>query len=79
MNAASDGIKKYLAKTRTFDTAASAAQRIYDFDRVDEQGNKRELHTEAALAALDYGVYQSPETDGPIRNSYRIVHGCLSD
>ncbi len=31
--------------------------RIYDFDRVDDQGNKRELHTEEALAALDYKVY----------------------
>ena len=31
--------------------------RIYDFDRVDDKGNKRELHTEEALAALDYGVY----------------------
>lgn len=31
--------------------------RIYDFDRVDDKGNKRELHTEEALAALDYRVY----------------------
>lgn len=31
--------------------------RIYDFDRVDDKGNKRELHTEKALAALDYEVY----------------------
>ena len=31
--------------------------RIYDFDRVDDKGNKRELHTEQALAALDYKVY----------------------
>ncbi|HEX8377788.1 MAG TPA: type I phosphomannose isomerase catalytic subunit [Pedobacter sp.] len=31
--------------------------RIYDFDRVDDKGNKRELHTEEALAALDYEVY----------------------
>lgn len=28
--------------------------RIYDFDRVDDQGNKRELHTELALDALDF-------------------------
>src|SRR5690606_31355775 len=26
--------------------------RIYDFDRVDDQGNKRELHTEDAMAAI---------------------------
>ncbi|MGI4751401.1 MAG: type I phosphomannose isomerase catalytic subunit [Janthinobacterium lividum] len=31
--------------------------RIYDFDRVDDKGNKRELHTEQALAAIDYKVY----------------------
>ncbi|MEP5069426.1 MAG: mannose-6-phosphate isomerase, partial [Crocinitomicaceae bacterium] len=28
--------------------------RIYDFDRVDKNGNKRELHTDLALDALDY-------------------------
>ncbi|WP_256014026.1 type I phosphomannose isomerase catalytic subunit [Desertivirga xinjiangensis] len=31
--------------------------RIYDFDRVDDKGNKRELHTQEALAAIDYNVY----------------------
>ncbi|MGI4728885.1 MAG: type I phosphomannose isomerase catalytic subunit [Janthinobacterium lividum] len=31
--------------------------RIYDFDRVDDKGQKRELHTQEALAALDYKVY----------------------
>ncbi|MGV3508310.1 MAG: type I phosphomannose isomerase catalytic subunit [Sphingobacteriaceae bacterium] len=31
--------------------------RIYDFDRVDDKGNKRDLHTQEALAALDYEVY----------------------
>jgi mannose-6-phosphate isomerase len=33
--------------------------RIYDFDRVDDKGNKRELHTEEALAAIDYKFYPS--------------------
>ncbi|MEO9872432.1 type I phosphomannose isomerase catalytic subunit [Ekhidna sp.] len=28
--------------------------RIYDFDRVDKEGNKRDLHTDMALDALDY-------------------------
>jgi mannose-6-phosphate isomerase len=36
--------------------------RIYDFDRVDAQGNKRELHTQEALAALDYKVYPDYKT-----------------
>lgn len=36
--------------------------RIYDFDRVDDKGNKRELHTEEALAAIDYNVYPEYKT-----------------
>jgi mannose-6-phosphate isomerase len=31
--------------------------RIYDFDRVDDKGDKRELHTDLALAAIDYEHY----------------------
>lgn len=30
--------------------------RIYDWDRVDDQGNSRDLHTEQALDAIDYKV-----------------------
>lgn len=37
--------------------------RIYDFDRVDDQGHKRELHTELALAAIDYKVYPDYKTE----------------
>jgi len=36
--------------------------RIYDFDRVDANGNKRELHTEEALAAIDYKFYDEYKT-----------------
>jgi len=36
--------------------------RIYDFDRVDDKGNKRELHTEEALAAIDYNFYADYKT-----------------
>ncbi len=36
--------------------------RIYDFDRVDDKGNKRELHTEEALAAIDYTFYDTYKT-----------------
>ena len=36
--------------------------RIYDFDRVDDKGNKRELHVEEALAAIDYQFYDSYKT-----------------
>lgn len=44
--------------------------RIYDFDRVDNQGKKRELHTEQALDALDFNccgeyktIYDDREND----------------
>ena len=36
--------------------------RIYDFDRVDNKGNKRELHTDQALAAIDYKHYGEYKT-----------------
>jgi mannose-6-phosphate isomerase len=37
--------------------------RIYDFDRVDDKGNKRELHTQEALAAIDYKHYAEYKTN----------------
>lgn len=36
--------------------------RIYDFDRVDDKGNKRELHVEEALDAIDYTFYDEYKT-----------------
>jgi mannose-6-phosphate isomerase len=36
--------------------------RIYDFDRTDDQGNKRELHVEEALDAIDYEHYPEYKT-----------------
>src|ERR1700742_4057963 len=36
--------------------------RIYDFDRVDDKGNKRELHTEEAVDAIDYNFYPEYKT-----------------
>jgi len=36
--------------------------RIYDFDRVDDKGNKRELHTELAVDAIDYNFYPDYKT-----------------
>lgn len=36
--------------------------RIYDFDRTDKEGNKRELHVEEALEAIDYGYYDDYKT-----------------
>lgn len=36
--------------------------RIYDFDRVDAHGHKRELHVEEALDAIDFNYYESYKT-----------------
>ncbi len=36
--------------------------RIYDFDRKDAKGNKRELHTELALDAIDFSVSDNYKT-----------------
>lgn len=60
--------------------------RIYDFDRVDTEGNTRELHTEEALDALDYQHYpeykttydQSPNQIVPIVTSEYFTVNRLS-
>jgi mannose-6-phosphate isomerase len=39
--------------------------RIYDWDRVDEKGNSRELHTDLALEAIDFETYPSYKTIYP--------------
>lgn len=36
--------------------------RIYDWDRMDVDGSKRELHTELALQAIDYSIQQNYKT-----------------
>lgn len=36
--------------------------RIYDFDRTDDQGNKRELHTEDSLEAIDFTYHEQVKT-----------------
>jgi mannose-6-phosphate isomerase len=41
---------------------SDATLRIYDFDRVDEKGKPRELHTEKALEAIDFKPYPSYKT-----------------
>lgn len=46
--------------------------RIYDFDRVDDKGNKRELHTEEALDALDYQFYDTYKTPYQPQTNKRV-------
>lgn len=36
--------------------------RIYDYKRVDDQGNERELHTEEAVDVIDYSASVNPKT-----------------
>lgn len=45
--------------------------RIYDFDRVDKDGEKRELHTDLALDALDFTKYDEYKT--PYQNKLNEV------
>jgi mannose-6-phosphate isomerase len=41
---------------------SDATLRIYDFDRLDEKGKPRELHTEKALETIDFNVYPEYKT-----------------
>ncbi len=43
--------------------SSDVTYRIYDFDRRDADGKLRELHTEQALDALDFNVYETYKTD----------------
>ena len=47
---------------------SDATYRIYDWDRLDANGKGRELHTELALAAIDFNIY--PE----YRTHYKHIH-----
>jgi len=44
---------------------SDATLRIYDFDRVDDKGKPRELHTEKALEAIDFKAYPAYKTSYP--------------
>jgi mannose-6-phosphate isomerase len=41
---------------------SDATYRIYDWDRVDANGNGRDLHTDQALAAIDFNIYPEYKT-----------------
>jgi mannose-6-phosphate isomerase len=51
--------------------------RIYDYDRVDAKtGEKRELHTDLAIDAIDFNFYDNYKTDytNKINSSNELVH-----
>ncbi|GAA4415262.1 class I mannose-6-phosphate isomerase [Nibrella viscosa] len=52
--------------------------RIYDFDRVDDKGQKRELHTEQAVDAIDYKHYDQYKTSYE-RKRNQSVNAVTSD
>jgi mannose-6-phosphate isomerase len=47
--------------------------RIYDWDRVDEKGNSRQLHTEEALEAIDFDFYSNYRTEYNPKNNKTVT------
>lgn len=50
--------------------------RIYDFDRVDADGKKRELHTELALEAINYDVVDAKKEYKKEPNDHNKIVDC---
>jgi mannose-6-phosphate isomerase len=50
--------------------------RIYDFDRVDAQGNKRELHVDLALDAINYNKVETQKKYETKANTSNAVVDC---
>jgi mannose-6-phosphate isomerase len=55
--------------------SSDVTYRIFDFDRKDENGNKRDLHTELALDAIDYKFHGEYKTqyDKNAENEIRLL------
>ena len=50
--------------------------RLYDFDRVDAQGNTRELHVDLALDAINYNVVKAQKDYSKVKNSSNEMVNC---
>ncbi|QLC67545.1 class I mannose-6-phosphate isomerase [Flavobacterium sp. LPB0248] len=50
--------------------------RLYDFDRVDAQGNKRELHVDLALDAINYNKVDTQKKYDSKTNTSNVVVDC---
>lgn len=50
--------------------------RLYDFDRVDAQGNKRELHVDLALDAINYNKVETQKKYESKANTSNVVVDC---
>jgi mannose-6-phosphate isomerase len=50
--------------------------RVYDFDRIDANGNKRELHNDLALEAINYNTVESQQTYSKVENVSNEMVNC---
>jgi mannose-6-phosphate isomerase len=50
--------------------------RIYDFDRVDANGNTRELHVDLALDAINYNVVDAQKNYSKVENDANVMVDC---
>jgi mannose-6-phosphate isomerase len=50
--------------------------RIYDFDRVDANGNARELHVDLALDAINYNVVDAQKNYSKVENDANVMVDC---
>ncbi|WP_395063621.1 type I phosphomannose isomerase catalytic subunit [Flavobacterium sp.] len=50
--------------------------RIYDFDRVDANGNTRELHVDLALDAINYNVVDAQKNYSKVENEANVMVDC---
>ncbi|MDA0194866.1 MAG: mannose-6-phosphate isomerase [Bacteroidetes bacterium] len=53
--------------------ASDITYRIHDFDRVDNKGNKRDLHLEQSIDAIDFNFYDEYKTVYP-RNKNEVIN-----
>jgi len=54
--------------------SSNITYRLYDYDRVDKDGNKRPLHTEKALAAIDFSAAVGKNQKYPVA---RTIYGTV--
>ena len=50
--------------------------RVYDWDRVDDEGKSRELHTELALDAINYKKTSSKVAHTSLKNQFNLLVDC---
>jgi mannose-6-phosphate isomerase len=57
--------------------SSNITYRLYDYNRKDAQGNGRELHTELAKDAIDFGLYDNLKTKyAPLENDLTPLVSC---